>query len=73
MNKEILLGLTRHILTTLGGILVSKGYVDSGSLEMIVGGAVTIAGVLWSVANKRQGQDGPVPIVTINPDTDNTR
>lgn len=52
MNQEILLGLVRHVLTTAGGILVTKGYADSSAVETGSAALVTLIGVLWSIAHK---------------------
>lgn len=48
MNMDVILGLARHILTTAGGFLVAKGYIDSASLEAGVGALLTIVGVAMS-------------------------
>ena len=53
MDKTAILGIVRHILTTLGGILVTKGYVDASGIEAIAGGVVAVVGVVWSVLEKR--------------------
>lgn len=54
MNTEAWLGLIRHILTTAGGVLASKGVIESGQIETIVGAVVVLIGVVWSVWAKRQ-------------------
>lgn len=54
MDRETVLGIARHILTTLGGVLITKGYVDSGATEAIIGGLIAAAGVVWSAIQKRQ-------------------
>lgn len=62
MQKEILLGLLRHALTTAGGLLVSKGYLGASGLEELVGALITVAGALWSIIHKVKAPDGPVTI-----------
>lgn len=52
MNKDQVLGIIRHTLTFVGGILVAKGLIDEGMLTEIVGGAVTLVGAIWSVVAK---------------------
>lgn len=52
--NEALAGLIRHALTTVGGVLVAKGYLDSGTVEAVAGAVVTILGVVWSLVAKRQ-------------------
>lgn len=54
MNTEAWLGLIRHILTTAGGVLASKGVIESGQVETVVGAVVVLIGVVWSVWAKRQ-------------------
>lgn len=44
----ILAGLLRHGLTTVGGVLVSSGYMQSSDTAAFVGGGMVIAGVAWS-------------------------
>lgn len=53
MNKEVVLGLVRHLLTFGGGLLVTKGAVDAGTVEIIVGSVVTLVGAVWSVLQKK--------------------
>jgi len=53
MNTEAWLGLIRHVLTTAGGVLASKGVIESGQIETIVGALVVLIGVGWSVWAKR--------------------
>jgi hypothetical protein len=48
INKEQFLGLVRHAITFIGGIIVAKGNLDPSALDTIVGVAVSIAGLIWS-------------------------
>jgi hypothetical protein len=52
MKKESVLGVVRHTLTFVGGILIAKGLIDEGVLSEIIGGVITLAGGLWSVIDK---------------------
>ena len=54
MNKDMVLGLVRHILTFGGGLLVTKGAIDAPGLDTLVGAIVTIIGVAWSIWAKRE-------------------
>ena len=54
MNKEILLGIIRHLLTASGGVLVTKGLSDPASVEGAVGALVTLIGFGWSILAKRK-------------------
>lgn len=57
MNWEVVQGLVRHALTTVGGIMASKGYIEAGEVEIIVGGALAIIGVIWSMVNKKHKKE----------------
>ena len=48
MNQEQVLGIIRHGLTFIGGVLVMKGYIDEAMVEAIGGGIVTLIGLIWS-------------------------
>jgi hypothetical protein len=52
MNKERILGVVRHTLTFVGGILVMKGIVDESVATEIVGGIMTLTGAIWSIFDK---------------------
>ena len=54
LTKEQILGIVRHGLTFIGGILITKGLIDESTLTEIVGGIVTLTGTIWSVINKNQ-------------------
>lgn len=53
MNQEQILGIVRHVLTILGGVLVSKGDLEAGQVELLTGAVVTVLGVAWSIYAKR--------------------
>lgn len=54
MNATIVQAIVRHILTTAGGgFLVSFG-LSGGTLEAVVGAISTLAGVAWSVYDKKK-------------------
>ena len=53
MNKEQVLGVLRHSLTFLGGILVAKGLVDDAMVSELSGALITLVGGLWSVLVKK--------------------
>jgi len=54
MLNPTVAGLLRHILTTAGGVLVAKGTLDEAMLQALVGALVTIAGVAWSIVEKKR-------------------
>jgi hypothetical protein len=54
LTKEELLGIVRHGLTFLGGIIITGGLIDSGLWAELSGGVLTLAGVIWSIIDKRK-------------------
>jgi len=53
LTKEQILGIVRHALTFIGGIVVMKGLVDETLVTEIIGGAITLTGAIWSIINKK--------------------
>ena len=54
-QDTVLNGIVRHILTALGGALVTKGTLAESELELAIGAIITLAGVIWSAfANRRK-------------------
>lgn len=54
MNATIVAAIVRHLLTAIGGGLAVKYGVDGESVDAIAGGAAALAGVIWSIADKRR-------------------
>ena len=54
LSKEQILGIVRHGLTFVGGILVMKGLVDEATVTEIIGGVMTLTGTIWSVIDKNK-------------------
>ncbi len=54
MNKEQVLGLVRHILTFVGGILVAKGLATETQSVELVGALATVIGGVWSILSKKK-------------------
>jgi hypothetical protein len=52
MGADIWMGFGRHILTMLGGVLVSKGYIDASTLDQVIGAVLTLVGFWWSYTHK---------------------
>ena len=50
-KKEQILGVIRHTLTFLGGVLVTRGIIDESTLAELSGATVTLIGLVWSVIN----------------------
>ena len=53
LTKEQILGIVRHALTFVGGIVVMKGLVDVTMVTEIIGGVMTLVGAVWSVIDKK--------------------
>ena len=53
LTKEQIFGIIRHALTAAGGALVAKGVIDEAGLTEAVGALVTLIGVIWSAAAKK--------------------
>ena len=52
MNKEQVMGIVRHALTFVGGILVLKGYTTDADYTVLSGLIITAVGSIWSIVNK---------------------
>lgn len=52
MNKDQVIGIVRHALTFLGGIIVTKGLIEESTLLEIVGSISTLIGAVWSIIEK---------------------
>jgi hypothetical protein len=53
MTKEQVLGIIRHGLTFVGGILITKGLIDDATSTEIIGAVVALVGTIWSVISKK--------------------
>lgn len=51
---EKTLGLIRHGLTFLGGVLVTQGWIDSEVFLELSGAVMTLVGGIWSVIEKNK-------------------
>ena len=51
-NKEVILGVFRHILTIAGGYMVATGKLDPESTNTIIGSLTALAGIGLSVKHK---------------------
>lgn len=53
IDNTTLAALARHALTTLGGGLLASWGLTGTMLDAAIGALVTLAGVAWSVYEKR--------------------
>lgn len=49
--RQVIKGVAKVVLASVGGILVSKGYLDQNSVAEVIGAVMTIIGASWSVTN----------------------
>jgi hypothetical protein len=54
LTKEQILGIVRHGLTFIGGVLITKGLIDESTATEIIGGIITLAGTIWSIIEKNK-------------------
>lgn len=59
MNVAAVISLVRHVLTTIGGVLIAKGMVDESQVNEIVGGLSVLAGVIWGYHNSQRSRKIP--------------
>lgn len=53
MNKEQILGLVRHVLTGVGGIVIANGLISEGTAVELTGILMSIIGFIWSFWSKK--------------------
>lgn len=54
MSLEQILGIVRHSLTFIGGMLIMKGTVDATEWAEMSGLLITLIGGVWSVVDKNK-------------------
>lgn len=54
MNATIIQALVRHILTAVAGGFAVKYGVDGGTIDAIISGASALAGLGWSIYDKKK-------------------
>ena len=54
--KEKTLGIIRHALTFLGGVLVTQGVLDDALFMELFGAVMTLVGGVWSVIDKNKAK-----------------
>lgn len=52
MTKEMLGGLVRTLVATLGGFAIGRGWADAGLVEAVGGALSTVAVAFWSYRSK---------------------
>jgi hypothetical protein len=54
MTLEQVLGIVRHSLTFLGGMLIMKGSVDATEWAELSGSLIAVIGGIWSIVDKNK-------------------
>lgn len=54
MNATMISAIVRHLLTGVAGAYAVQYGVDGATMDAIVGGAAAVAGVAWSLMDKRK-------------------
>jgi hypothetical protein len=54
LTQEQILGIIRHTLTFVGGIVIARGLADETVVTEIIGGVVTLVGAIWSIIDKNK-------------------
>lgn len=49
INKAVILGLVRHVLTIGAGFLIAKGLSDESNTQELIGGIMAVIGSVWSI------------------------
>jgi hypothetical protein len=50
--SEHMAGMVRHVLTSIGGLMIMMGYADEATVTAVVGAAITLMGFAWSWMSK---------------------
>jgi hypothetical protein len=53
MKQVQVLGIIRHTLTFLGGILIMKGLASEAMTEQAIGAVITAVGAVWSLIKNK--------------------
>ena len=58
MNATIVQAIVRHLLTAVGGGFFAAYGITGSTFEAVVGAVSTLAGVAWSLYDKRKVDQG---------------
>jgi len=53
MKQEQVLGLVRHMLTFVGGIVVANGILTESMSADVIGAIMTLVGAVWSIVSNK--------------------
>lgn len=54
LNREKSLSVLRHVLTGVGAILITKGWVEESAVQEVSGFILTLIGLVWSFNDKTE-------------------
>lgn len=54
MNSAVIQAIVRHLLTVAGGGFFASWGITGSTFEAVVGAVSTLAGVVWSIYDKRK-------------------
>lgn len=57
MTLEQILGIVRHALTFIGGMLIMKGTVDATEWAELSGSIIAVIGGVWSIVDKNKSKE----------------
>ena len=60
MSNDVVMGFIRHVLTLLGGVLVTKGWLTDAQMPELVGAVMTFVGFGWSFFDKSVTQPAKI-------------
>ena len=52
-KKDRILGVVRHLLTFLGGVIVTHGMAEDVVVQELIGATMTVVGGIWSIVAKK--------------------
>ena len=52
MKKDQVLGIIRHLLTTVGGFVGAKGWLSDDLITEVSAGVLIVIGTIWSIVTK---------------------
>lgn len=54
LTQEQVMSLVRHLITLLGGILMTKGLIQENQLQELIGSGVSLTSILWMIYSKKE-------------------
>lgn len=52
MGMDFTLSVLRHLLTSVGAVMIARGYADQGTTDAIIGGVLAVVGLGLSWRDK---------------------